>query len=131
MSDMLIGGYTLDELKKIQTAVKKDANKIISDAIDTATAAMEEMLSLDGDDDKDEITNLAVKAQENLELAKVVSNVSDVSYYLPFSTEYTSDGYYYRFESTDVGLDIEAVNSMLETLEDMESNSKMWHDSTC
>lgn len=131
MEQMLIGGYTLDELKKIQSSVKKDASKIISDSIKAATDAMDEMLSLDEVEDIDKISSLAKEADQQLELARTVSSISDVTYYLPYSSDYDSDGYYYKIENDNFAGDNEDVNSLMGTLEDMEYTSRQWHESRC
>jgi hypothetical protein len=135
--EMLIGGYTLDELKKVQTAVRKDASAVISDAIDKATKALEEILKYeDIDDDIDmnelqtEINFFAKMAEENLKLAKVVSDISGVEYYLPYSSDYGSDGFYYRLESTDL-YNIDSVSDAMSVLEDMEYQSRQWNQSNC
>ncbi len=144
MKDIIIGGYTLPELKKIQDAVRKDASKVVSEAIATATDAMDGILSFkdidEGEPDYDaaiqSISAMAKVAQENLELAQVVSNISGVEYFLPYSTDWDSENYYYRLE--DAGVDDYdrlgregPVSTLMGKLEDMEHQSKQWHQSVC
>lgn len=136
MEQMLIGGYTLDELKAVQAAVKKDASKIISDAISNAESAMDEILSLQDEDQEydaetlAQINALSATAHNQLELAATVSSISDVEYYLPYSCDYSSDGYYRKFEDMYIE-DSDALDKMMGKLEDMEYQSKQWNMSTC
>lgn len=136
MEQILIGGYTLYELKAVQTAVKKDASKIISDAIAKAEEAMDEILSLQDDDndcyddDLAQINSLSEIAYSQLELAATVSSISDVEYYLPYSCDYSSDGYYRKFEDMCIE-NSDALDKMMDKLENMESQSRQWNMSTC
>ena len=138
MENIVIGGYTLKELKKVQDAVRKDASKVISKAIDKATSALEDILSFE-DIDPDEpeydaalasIDAMSKVAKENLALAELVSDISGVEYYLPYSSDYDSDGFYYRLENTEL-YNIDSVNDVMGKLEDMEYQSRQWNQSTC
>lgn len=143
MDEMKIGGYTIEELKKVQAEVRKDASKIIADAIKTATDNMDSLLEFSKEDEDDkfsdeekaQIISKAKEAGEALELADMVSRISGVKYYLPYSSDWDSDGYFYKFESCDNGLElfelIDDHSKVLGKLEDMEYQSKQWHQSTC
>jgi hypothetical protein len=139
---IVIGGYTLEELKKVQEAVRKDANKIIAEAIKTATGNMDELLAFSSDDEepyteeeKSIIIAKAKEAAEALTLADIVSGISGVSYYLTYNTDWSSDGYFYQFESCDNGQElfelIDDNSTMFGKLEEMEYKSRNWHQSTC
>lgn len=145
--EFVIGGYTLDKLKKIQAAVKKDASKIIADHTKLGMDAVDKVIPLiealyDGDDEdrteedtkelSDEINALAKVAHDNLEIVKVVSAVSDVTFYIPFSEEYSSDGNAHRIEDYSYEDDhMDSVKELYSILEDMESDSCNWHSSRC
>lgn len=140
---IIIGGYTLEELKKVQEAVRKDAYKIIAEAIKTATDNMDELLTFSKEDDEEPYTEeeksiiiaKAKEAGEALALADLVSGISGVSYYLPYNTDWSSDGYFYQFESCDNGEElfelIDGNSNMFGKLEDMEYQSRVWNQSTC
>lgn len=150
MEEIIIGGYKLEELKKVQAAVKKDASEIISEAIDKATNALDEILSMEGDvsgEDLDpeyegyaealatvtearaKVAELSTVAEEALKLAKLVSDISGVEYYLPYSCDYSRDGYYYKLESSEICEEIS--DELMGTLEDMEWESRQWNQSNC
>lgn len=141
MEDIKIGGYTLAELKVVQNAVRKDANKIISDAIQTATDNMEALLQFDGEgdepyteEDKEKILALAKEAGEALELADVIATVSGMEYNLPYCTDWDNDGFFHRFESADNEELFELIDEnskVFGKLEDMEYQSRKWNQSTC
>lgn len=144
MEDIIIGGYTLEELKKVQAGVKKDASKIIADAIKAGEEAVKEIINLSNEDnfeDEDEkpseeiatkINELAVIAENELAKAKLVSDISGVSYYLPFREDGYGDSYYYDLECNYRHLpDNGAVDALMSILEDMEYDSCNWHSSRC
>lgn len=143
MEDIIIGGYTIEELTKVQKAVKKDASKVISTAIKTATDNMDTLLQFPKEDEDEEFTAeekaqiiaLAREAGEALKLADLVSGISGVEYYLPYCNDWSSDGYFYRFEGCDNGVQlfelIDENSELLGKLEDMEHQSRQWNTSTC
>lgn len=141
MNEIIIGGYTLDELKVIQSKVKKDANKIIADAIASGTAYVEQILAIERDEDAEEYSaeqyaemqTLAGKAQEQLEIAKIVSGLSDVKYYLEFSNSYDTNSDTLTYQLSDKFEDDypDVVDELYGLLEDMEGDSYMWHNSNC
>lgn len=142
MEELKIGGYTITELKKVQAAVKKDASKIIADAISAGETAVKEIInigqSFEDEEDvvvdeetKSKLESLAKEAHKQLELAKLVSNISDVSYYLPFREDGYGDSYYNDLENCYTPIESSSVDSLMGLLEDMEYTSQQWHSSTC
>jgi methyl-accepting chemotaxis protein len=144
MENIIIAGRTLEELKQIQKEVRKDANKYIAQFIEAGESAVKEILELvEVDDERDEeaegvedvsekVTALAAVAEKNLAQAKLISDISGVSYYLPFSEEWSNDGYYCQLEQRYEGLpDNKAVDALFSIIDSMESESRNWHSSRC
>ncbi|MGZ8887958.1 MAG: hypothetical protein ACXW1D_00200 [Halobacteriota archaeon] len=156
MEEITIGGFTIEQLKKMQAAVRKDAHEVISNAISVAMAAMDCALELGETKAEleealdpelegyagtqvnlvsvtEEIQKLAKLAKENLGLADLVAGVSGVKYYLPYSSEYDNDGYCYKFECSDLYdyINKDNVSELVGVLEDMEYQSRQWNQSTC
>lgn len=138
MEQIIIAGRTLDELKQIQQEVRKDANKFIAQFIEAGESAVKEILSLVeedaeevSDEIKDKVTELSVVAEKHLAQAKLISDISGVSYYLPYREHGYGESYYNDLENRYDGLpDNDAVSALFSILEDMESESRDWHSSS-
>lgn len=139
--ELKIGGYTLAELKVVQNAVRRDASKVVSDAIDKATSTLDAILSLDNgeaepftEEEKADIIAKAKFADEQLELAETISSISGVEFYLPYSTDWDNDGYSYKLESADneelMNL-VSEFSNVFEKLDRMEIDSYNWNTSRC
>lgn len=138
MSEIIIGGVSIHTLKAQRDAMRKDAVKFVSDNIDGAKALIEELLELTVEE-YDKVDSLASQANELLEAAKLVSDVTGVTYFLPYSEEWGDNGDVFtrRLEEADEGAlskdwdEYPQLVSLFSTLENMESESSDWHTSRC
>ena len=138
--EIVLGGIKLSELANMKAAMLKDSVKFVADGIEKATLNLNKILAI-GNGDSEEFYDMesaksfiSILAEETNELLKNVSLVSDVTgvtYYLPYYEEYGDDIPFsdqlddlYEFGSS-------SASALHATLETMESNSKHWHSSTC
>ena len=139
MNNITIGGYTIEELKKIKTAIQKDASKVIADAVDIAEQAVRQISTMYeyAEEEVDrldmvEVTKLAKLAAANLETAKLVSGLSGVEYSLAYNEEYRD----HEGVLSDILDEIfeyeypEGVLDLMPLLEDMEKQSYLWNSSS-
>lgn len=146
MTDIVLNGVSITELKKQKAAIQKDASAFIARGIKDATALLESILeSVDDADaelDKDGIEAAAAQAVEILENVDLVSGVSDVEFYLPFYAEYSDDRPFSSrledserldevLEGTYLGRDEGPLGRLYGVLDSMESKSKLWNTSYC
>lgn len=146
MSDIILNGVSITELKKQKALIQKDASAFIARGINDATALLESILNAVDDEDseldRESIEAAAAQAVEILENVDVVAGVSDVSYYLPFYAEYSDDRPYSgRLEDSDrleeildgeyLWRDAGPLGRLYGVLGGMESNSKLWNTSYC
>lgn len=135
--DIIIGGVSINELKRQRDAMQKDANKFVAESITSAQALVKQILEADADTDPSLIDGWATEANELLKNAALVSGVTGVTYYLD---------YYEGYGGCDDVLSQELENSenenvdpygngpvgaLFDTLSDMEGTSRDWHSSTC
>lgn len=135
--DIMIAGYSVAELKKAREAMKKDAVQIISENIDKAKAllaTLQEVVSVEV------MEVIAGEAVEYLETASVISDVTDVAYYLEFREDGYGGSLAHDLESHLEENDIDYWGDKTKTpnlyklsglLENMESESRNWHSSRC
>lgn len=140
--DIIIAGVSINALKKLKKDIREGASKVISDSIDDALRLSEEMFSVST---PEEVIALAKQALELLETAEVVSNVSGVTFSLPYYEEYgryeSSEVFSQRLEDAEYEDEDSVVNaafhadSVMADLRDqfgnMESEARGWHSSTC
>ena len=142
MSDIILNGVSIAELKKQKELIQKDAAEFIAKHIEEATELIKSIVDSEEDGLSDEqIQTAAARAKDILENVQVVSGVSGVAFYLPYYEEwgyaderpYTSRPYTSQLD--DTGLvsyrnhdDVYALHSLLES---MEYDSKNWHSSQC
>jgi hypothetical protein len=149
MQEIVIAGYSLEELKKIQNNVRKDANKHISDNIEAGTKLVKEMVALAEETDFDveedgedfaavqevraKISGMAEQADSHFDTARTVAQISGVSFYIPFNEDWASgNALTDALEDANLRYDFsEALEGLADTLEDMEYASKNWHSSRC
>lgn len=147
MEDIIIDGVNLNELKVKYDAlaaeqavmrgnIRKGASKFISDAIESAKISLNLIVNAE-DTEEINIEEVSQNALSLLENAKFVSDVSGVSYYLPYydrQADYHPDGspYTSQIEDSVFGdYDNKTLNSLWSLLEDMESDVSDWNTSYC
>lgn len=140
LDTITFGGYTLKEIRTMQSAVHKDAVVFVSDGLDEALTLLGDIVEMAGEDavevlDAEGVELAQSKIDEATKLLKAVNTVatiSGVTYYLPF---YSSYGDYY--DERPWSGQIEDLQSSLEAyglysvLENMESSSREWNESRC
>lgn len=137
MEDIIINGVSINDLKAKKAAVQQGASQLISDSIDKATTLVETLLNTEEGLDQEAV---AKEALEQLEVAALVSGISGVTFMLPYYEEY---GHYESNEIYSMQLD-EAEHieiswknkdsnlwKLCRMLENMESDARAWHSSTC
>lgn len=138
VNKIALGGYTIEELKKMQVAVRKDAaafmathTKFVKDNLSTIIEAAEQWEEME-DFKPDE--ELAQQIEYSLAAIKTVSEISGVQYNLDYRDEHG-----YRPGDVPLGERMEEVglgyNDVLQGvagyLEDMEYQLRVWNTSTC
>lgn len=140
MSEITLGGYTLDELKKMKAAVSKDAQAFIATKMQEATNYFEQLRELigepEGEDEveaTEEMQGLAKLANESFKQVKLVSGISGVTFYLDYHEDWGSTGDVLSSVLEDAGLSWRcgALSDLFSTLENMEYDSRNWHSSSC
>jgi hypothetical protein len=137
MSKIILGGVDIDQIQAQRSAMRKDAVKFISDGIEEATKQFNELMML-GAGSEAEAEALADHINSLLKDVAVVSDVSGVSYQLPYSGEdYDERPLSYRLEDPrDEGAAVDAYMSrtmvrLLDTLQEMEAQCRAWYSSNC
>jgi hypothetical protein len=132
--DIVIGGVSIQELKKQRDAMKQEASVFVSDNVAAGVALVEEIL--EGNENTN-FQQLAEEALKKLDAANLVSAVCDVEFYLDYYEEW-GDGnpLTHRLKSQDNGnipsvYGNDALGKLFDLLGDMEFKSKGWHQSTC
>ena len=140
MSEMKIGGFTLAELRRIQVAVQQDASKVIAEATAKAVASINDIIVVAKEVDCElsteqyaQVQALVDTAKDNLDIAKLVSGLSGVQYYMPYSEEYRSVqlGLFDPLEELYEYLEgIEGIDEMMRKLSEMERDMYLWNSSS-
>jgi hypothetical protein len=138
VNEMTLGGIKVAQLKEMNALVKRDASKFMAEQIEFVKSEVESIIkALDEDDnviqpDEQRVKNLV----DILNAVAVVSKVSGVEYWLPYSDEYgyNIDGSMLAaldeaFENVYSRED--ALGDLFGTLEDMEGTVRAWNQSTC
>jgi len=141
MSEIVIAGVSIKELKRQKMAMQKEANSFVANTIQQAKAKMDELLEAE---DETTVEILAAEATELLENADLVATVCDVAFYIPYrETDYVycdEDSYAQKIEDASeeneqvfvTGYRAESkLNRLLGVLEGMESKVADWNTSTC
>jgi len=149
MQEIIIDGVNLTEMKvrydalaveqaQMRASIRQGASKFIADAIKDAKVFLEQIVSADEDDEeKIDLEAVSAQALELLKNAKFVSDVSGVSYDLPYydrQSEYSpyGDPYTTQFDegifSYDESASFQQLWSLLDT---MESDVSEWLTSYC
>ena len=141
--EIVLGGIKLSELASMKAAMLKDSVKFVADSIEKATLNLIKILKIaedygdseefcDMESAKSAISILAEETNELLKNVSLVSDVTGVTYYLPYYEEYSDDSTFSsQLESLYGEFFTESVRALYATLETMESNSRDWHSSTC
>lgn len=137
--EILIGGYTVAELTKLQKAVQKDASKIIAEAVALAEGAVSAIIDTAQGyvDSKEEMPDTVIRdfakiAEENLSLAELISGISGVEYYLSWDEEYREqdDTMSTRINAIFDEDYPEVLEGVMSKLENMEHQSYLWNSSS-
>lgn len=132
MTDIVIAGYSVAELKKQQQLIKKDASAFIAEAIKKAQELAQEIAN---SEDEDTIRSLAKEAIEQLTAVEIVATAAGVEYYLPNCGENcydSSDDVISRIlEEVAGGSNVKELQELISQAEDMEWQTDRWNQSYC
>jgi hypothetical protein len=149
MEQIIIDGINLSELKieydalaakqaEMRKSIAKGSNKFIAESIQEAKNSMDEILACE---DADVLDSLIETAYAKLTNASFVSDVSGVSYVLPYydrQSEYEPDGERYssQFDETENEIlpgygENKKFDKLLGLLEKMEDEVAEWNTSYC
>lgn len=149
MEQIIIDGINLSELKikydalakeqsEMRQSIRQGSSKYISDAIDKAKAFIHNVLEAETEEQVKENSKAAYDLLKN---AKFVSDVSGVTYSLPYydrQGEYYPDGTPFTIEFDDSDNELltydksgEDFQKLWGLLEDMESDVSEWLTSYC
>jgi hypothetical protein len=146
MQEIIIDGVNLNEMKAKHDALQKEmqqarnsirqgASKFIAEKIAEGKKLVEELLDDDFDGNVDDV---ASRAYDLLSAASFVSEVSGVTYTLPYydrQSDYHPYGDPYTVQIDEVDNDAindnEAVGKLYALLENMESDVSDWLTSYC
>lgn len=134
MSEIILGGVKLNEVKALKQAMQKDAVAFVSNGIEQGTALINQALeSFEEFDDEALITTLLKQAEELFDNVSLVAGVTGVSYRMPYYEEY---GHYdsdevlsHMLENSSIDWDL--TRALCSTLGSMEEQCKSWYSSTC
>lgn len=132
--DIVINGISVNELREKRVAIREGASKIISENVELAQILTQKIVAVET---KEELDNLATEAYEALHTASILSDISGVSFFLPYSEEYGYDNEKVCSNILDnsdnqvLKANYSAVRPLCNLLYDMESQSRDWHASTC
>jgi hypothetical protein len=146
MQEIVIDGVNLNEMKakhdalqaemqQARNKVRQGASKFIAEKLDEGKKLVEALLDEDFEGDVEEV---ATQAYDLLSAVSFVSEVSGVTYRLPYydrQAEYApyGDPYSTQFDEAENEAlnDSEAVGKLWGLLEDMESEVSDWLTSYC
>lgn len=137
MTDIVLNGVSITELKKQRALIQKDASAFIAQGLKDVAVLMQsikEAVEVPKDEviDEEGIDAAAAQAKQILENIQIVSGVSGVTYYLPFYEEYGyNDEKPYSSILDNADLSSDQIDALYGLLEDMESDSRNWHSSQC
>ena len=139
MNDIIIDGISVNELRKTKLALQKGASKFIAESIEQVKSIVKDRLVVATNYDEAEVA--AQEALGILENAQLVAGVSGVSFYLPYYEEYGGDYEYDILSKVIENADEDEIGSyyggggalskLYSLLEDMESETRNWHSSSC
>lgn len=142
-TNITLGGYDLETLKGIKAAVQQDAAKFVSQELERARELFDQIVEkvdseevdIDSIDGYRELEAIAEQATEAFDNVHLIASLGEVTYYLDYHTEW---GYSDEQPLTSRLEDIiswhkmdDGFKALHQTLEDMESQSRNWHQSTC
>lgn len=137
--DIILAGVSINDLKAKKEAIRQEASKFISDAIEQVTVLVKQIVNTTV---PKEIHALAEEAYGILENADVVAGVSGVSFLLPYYEEYGGYGSDEILSAIIEETDNDAVQDVSDErgtglyklynlLGGMEAQSRDWHSSRC
>jgi HPt (histidine-containing phosphotransfer) domain-containing protein len=133
MSEIIIGGVSINALKKQRDAMKQEASAFVAKAVSEATELIQQIV--DSEDPNSE-TELAEKAKTLLDNARLVGQVCDVHWYLPYNEPYSgsnalSDSIEYALdEKNETWAYGSNLADLYDTLQAMEHDTFLWNSSS-
>lgn len=133
MDEIILNGINVKDLQKQRDAIREEATKFISDNLDLANELTHKLIK---SENKEEIEALLEETYEVLYNTNLVSDVSGVSFYLPYSRDYCYDDEVV-FSSELSGSKVlrefwdNGVQPLYALYRRMEDKSHGWHASYC
>lgn len=133
IEDLNITEFYNDLLEK-RIKIRKGASEIIADNIKLAQSFTKQLLE---SQDLEEIKTLAKNAYQALETTNIVSEVSGVHFYLPYSSNYDNADIFgrildnYNFEDDSLLKDLPEIAKLQQLFENLEYKSGQWNASFC
>lgn len=139
VKDIVINGVSLNSLKQMKQDIRQGASKFIAKAIEQGNKLIKQLIEVESVDDVEEIAKQALQVYQNIEM---VSGLSGVTFYLPYSEEYREDDGILSLmvlqENDEPNPFIEvhwggdqSISKLYELLDSMESTCRAWHSSNC
>lgn len=133
MKEIMINGINVQELQQKREEIREGAATFISDNLDLANELTHKLLK---SENREEIETLLKEAYELLAMTNLVSDVSGVGFYIPYSQDYC-DRDEIVFSSaisrnkTLRELWNNGAQSLFALYSKMEDKSHGWHASYC
>lgn len=129
--NLIIEGININQLNndliEQRKLMREGASKVMAENLELAKSLTKQLMA---SKDVEEIKTMALQAYKALEVVKMVSYVSDIEYYLPYSSNYDDhsdimshvlDGDYYDEDEEE-----ESYNELLNDLPEVENLSKLF-----
>lgn len=144
-NDIMIEGINITQLNndliEKRKVMREGASKLMSENLELAKSLTKKLMA---SKDVEEIKKMALEAQRALEVVKMVSYVSDIEYYLPYSSNYDDhsdimshvlDGDYYDYDDeeqyNELLNDLPEVENLAKLFRKLEYQSGQWNTSFC
>lgn len=139
MEDIILGGHSIDALKQIKKDIQQDAVKVIATNMADALSKFETLKEVETEEDGKAV---AQEIYDHLETVQVVAGVSGCTFMMPWNEEYgnydhsdiiscflddnENDSLQFSWQDRD-----NPLKKLYNLAENMESDSRAWHSSTC
>lgn len=139
-NDIIIAGINVNQLHSDlidqRKKMREGASKIMSDNLELAKSLTKQLIV---SKDVEEIKKLASEAYKALEVVKMVSYVSNIEYYLPYSSNYDSSSDImsymldddYNEDYNKLLKNVPEVKQLTNLFRDLEQQSGQWNTSFC
>lgn len=145
MKNIIVGGYTIEQLKEIKDKVQPEAAALIDKHLQEA---MEKFKDFKQSETKEYANMMAENIYNHLDIVNILAGISGIDYYIPYCSEYGEceenvitmflDNWEEYIENEDITEEVfkwdckdSPIKKLYYLASDMENNSKMWNSSWC